>query len=209
MSCDELRAAAAEVALDQLTGSERAAALGHLASCPECRAEVTELAAVADSLLLLAPSVEPPSGFESRVLGRLDDAPPARRSARGWIAAAVATAAAIGAVVGFHVASDDERSLLPVAAELRNARGESAGNVLLADDPDRMTCVFEDERFGGGYEVEVVLADGSVSSVGSFHSDGAPWTWTVRLPVDVAEVRTVRVLDDDGVVRVTARLNPS
>lgn len=206
MTCEELRAVAAEVALDHLTGSERAAALGHLASCPECRAVVTELAAVADSLLLLVPVVEPPSGFESRVLGRLEVAAPAPRSARGWIAAALAAAAAIGAVVGFSIAGDDDQVVLPVAAELRNARGEVAGNVLLADDPDRMTCVFEDERFGGGYEVEVVLADGSVSSVGSFHSDGAPWTWTVRLPVDVADVRSVRVLDDDGVVRVTARL---
>lgn len=206
MTCDELRAVAAEVALEQLTGSERAAALGHLASCPECRAVVTELATVADSLLLLAPSVEPPSGFESRVLGRLDGAQPARRSARGGIAAALMAAAAIGAVVGFSVAGDDDRAVLPVAAELRNARGEAAGNILLADDPDRMTCVFEDEKFGGAYEVEVVLADGSVASVGSFRSDGAPWTWTARLSVDVADVRTVRVLDDDGVVRITARL---
>lgn len=206
MTCDELAAVAAEVALDDLTGSDRAAALGHLASCTECRALVTDLAAVADSLLLLAPPIEPPSGFESRVLSRLDVVAPARRT-RPWIALAVAAAAAIGAVVGFGIASTEEPSRLPLAAELRNAAGESAGNVLLADDPDRMTCVFEDEQFGGAYSVEVVLEDGSVAGVGSFRADGAPWTWTVPLPVDAGDVRTVRVLDGDGVVRVTAELS--
>ena len=204
MRCDELRAVAADVALDELTGSERAAALEHLASCAVCRAVVTDLAAVADSLLLLAPSIEPPSGFESRVLSRLDVAPPARRT-RWWVGAAVAAAAAVGGIVGISVTSDDE-STLPVAVELRSASGAPAGNILLADDPDRMTCVFEDERFGGGYAVEVVLADGSVVDVGSFRADGAPWTWTVPLPVDAADVRTVRVRDADGVVRVTAEV---
>ena len=204
MTCEELRAVAADVALDHLTGAERAAALTHLAGCADCRALVTDLAGVADSLLLLAPSIEPPSGFESRVLGRMEIAPPARRGRR-WLGAAVAAAALVAAVVGI-ASTRDGGSTLPVAAELRSSSGRPAGNVLLADDPDRMTCVFEDERFGGRYEVEVVLADGSVTSVGSFSADGAPWTWTVPLPVDAADVREVRVRDGDGVVRATAEV---
>lgn len=204
MTCEELQAVAVDVAMDELTGADRAAALTHLAACAECRDLVTELATVADSLLLLAPSVEPPSGFESRVLGRLEIVTPARRRRR-WAGAAVAAAALLGAVIGIAVTRDDGSSL-PVAAELRTSSGGAAGNVLLADDPDRMTCVFEDERFGGRYEVEVVLADGSVTDVGSFSADGAPWTWTVPLPVDAAEVREVRVRDGDGVVRATAEV---
>lgn len=205
MTCDELHEVAAEVALDDLTGTERAAALGHLASCPACRAVVTDLAAVADSLLLLAPSVEPPSGFESRVLGRLDAVPTSRR-ARRWIAVAAAAAAVVGVVVGIGVVATDEPPSLPVAAELRNAAGQPAGNILLAGGPDRMTCVFEDEQFGGAYAVEVVLVDGSVVEVGSFRAEVVPWTWTVPLPVAAGDVRTVRVLDGDGVLRVTAEL---
>ena len=205
MTCEELRAVAADVALDDLTGAERAAALTHLAACTECRALVTELATVADSLLLLAPSVEPPSGFESRVLGRLDLAAPGRRRRRWPGVAMVAAAALAGLVIGIAL-TRDRGSSLPVAAALRTSNGTPAGNVLLADDPDRMTCVFEDERFGGRYEVEVVLADGSVTHVGSFSADGAPWTWTVPLPVDAAEVREVLVRDADGVVRVTAEV---
>ena len=204
MTCDELRAVAADVALDELTGAERAAALTHLAACTECRAIVTDLAAVADSVLLLGPSIEPPSGFESRVLGRLEVRAPARQRHR-WTGVAVAAAALVGAVAGVVVTRDDPSSL-PVAAELRNSRGRPTGNVLLADDPDRMTCVFESERFGGRYAVEVVLADGSIADVGSFSADGAPWTWTVTLPVDAADVREVRVLDGDGEVRATAEV---
>jgi hypothetical protein len=205
VTCDELRAIAAELALDHVTGAERAAALGHLATCVGCRALVTDLAAVADSVLLLAPEVEPPEGFESRVLDRFELVEPARRAP--WIAAvaAAAVAAIVGGIAGFTLATaNDGADGLPLALALRSASGASAGNVLLADDPDRMTCVFEDERFGGAYSVEVVLEDGSVAQVGAFEAEGAPWSWTVALPVDAADVRTVRVLDDDGVLRASA-----
>jgi hypothetical protein len=96
---------------------------------------------------------------------------------------------------------------VPIAASLRSARGVSAGNVVLADDPDRMTCVFESKAFGGGYAVEVVLADRTTVDVGSIEAGGAPWSWTVPLPVDVRDVRAVRVLDDDGVLRASARID--
>ena len=71
MDCTDLEAVAEELALGLLTGEERAAALAHLESCPACRAEVASLSAVADELVLLAPIVEPPPGFDGAVLGRL------------------------------------------------------------------------------------------------------------------------------------------
>ena len=203
MTCDEVRAVAAELALDELTGAERAAALTHLGSCAGCRAQVADLAAVADSLLLLAPPVEPPAGFESRVVARIAPAPPRRRWPR--LAAAAAIAAIVGAAAGFAVRGGDGTTL-PAAAVLVDARGEAAGSVVLAEGPDRMTCVFEGERFGGGYRVEVVDADGDVADVGSFSFEAVPWAWTVELPVDAEDVRTVRVLSDDGTLRAIADL---
>ena len=68
-------------------------------------------------------------------------------------------------------------------------------------------CVFEDEHFGGAYDVQVVLADGSARSVGSFTAATSPWSWTVPLPVDAAEVREVQVRSPDGVVRAQAELD--
>lgn len=74
MDCDELEAVAEDLALGLLTGEERAAALAHLEGCPACRSEVASLSAVADELVLLAPSVEPPPGFDGAVLARLAEA---------------------------------------------------------------------------------------------------------------------------------------
>jgi hypothetical protein len=206
VTCDEVRAVAAELALDELMGSERAAALSHLAGCAECRAEVADLAAVADAVLLLAPAAEPPAGFESRVVARLTPAPSRRRGRLMAVAAAVA-AAVLGGVIGFAAQGDDDRTDLPAAAVLVDQRGNAAGSVVLAAGPDRMTCVFEGEAFGGGYSVEVVDGDGLVTDVGSFAFDGVPWSWTVPLPVDAEDVRTVRVLDDDGELRALAELD--
>lgn len=205
MRCEELRAIAAELALDELTGTERAAALDHLGSCAACRAEVADLAAIADSLLLLAPPLEPPAGFESRVVNRIT---PVASPRRWWApTAAAAVAVIVGGVAGFVVRGAGDADDLPAAAVLLDGRGNPAGSVVLADEPDRMTCVFEGERFGGGYRVEVVDHDGDVAAVGSFSFERVPWSWTVELPVDAGDVRLVRVHSDDGTLRATAELD--
>jgi hypothetical protein len=191
-----------------LTGEERAAALSHLATCESCQALVAELSFAADSVLLAAPSVEPPPGFESRVLSRLVDHPSAR-AGRRWplLAAAAAVIAIVGGGVGYALGSGSPDRTLPIAAALHGSSGRTVGTVTLATGPDRMTCVFEDAVFDGSYSVVVVLADGSIAEVGDFEMPPAPWSWTVELPVDAADVREVRVLDDADVVRSTAELD--
>lgn len=73
--CPAMRSLLAELATGAAAGHDRAWALGHIAGCPACRAELAELAKVADGLLLLAPPSEPPPEFESAVLARLEAAP--------------------------------------------------------------------------------------------------------------------------------------
>jgi hypothetical protein len=87
MGCREFSDAAAELALGVLTGRERAQALAHLDHCASCREEVRQLTATGEGLLGLLPSVEPPAGFEARVMDRLGLAPPAPSPASqaGWI----------------------------------------------------------------------------------------------------------------------------
>jgi type II secretory pathway pseudopilin PulG len=69
--CDEFRDTAPDLALGLLTGDERGAAISHVVTCASCRRHLDGLVQVADDLLLLAPSVEPEIGFESRVMARL------------------------------------------------------------------------------------------------------------------------------------------
>jgi hypothetical protein len=70
-ACDEFRDVAPDLALGLLSGDERGAAISHVATCASCRHHLEGLVQVADDLLLLAPSVEPEIGFESRVMTRL------------------------------------------------------------------------------------------------------------------------------------------
>jgi hypothetical protein len=110
--CPEVRELLPELATGALAGDERASALAHVDGCAACRRELAALSRAADALLLLAPPVEPPPGFEGGVLARLDaDAgpPPGRRRRRSLlpgiqrprlrpaIAFAVAVAVAAGA----------------------------------------------------------------------------------------------------------------
>jgi hypothetical protein len=61
-----------ELAAGVLDGREEAALLNHLVSCPSCAAEFEQLAWAAKSLLLLVVEIEPPVGFESRFLDRIE-----------------------------------------------------------------------------------------------------------------------------------------
>src|SRR5215468_6843808 len=97
----------AELAAGAVTGYERAQALRHVEGCPACRRELAELSRTVDDLLLLAPWREPPAGFESAVMQRLDPVAPAGRSARRWRRPAlrlVAAAAALVVALGVGVA---------------------------------------------------------------------------------------------------------
>lgn len=73
-SCMHVRELAAEMALGVLPGEERAVVLLHLTECPHCRRQVQELTVISDGLLGLVPGIEPPVGFEDRVLARLGKA---------------------------------------------------------------------------------------------------------------------------------------
>ena len=83
----------AELALGVLTGRERARALSHVESCPRCADELEQLSRAADTVVQVAPEVEPPMGFEVRLFERmgvadaLSDAAPSPPAPRGWMPA--------------------------------------------------------------------------------------------------------------------------
>src|SRR6202167_1151266 len=71
MGCAEFAGVAAELALGVLTGRERARALAHLDRCDTCRENVRQLTVTGEELVGLLPAIEPPAGFETRVMERL------------------------------------------------------------------------------------------------------------------------------------------
>lgn len=72
LSCLECQERAAELALGVLAGLERAEVLGHLQTCNRCQSTVTELAATANRLAGLLPEIDPPEGFDQRVLDAIN-----------------------------------------------------------------------------------------------------------------------------------------
>jgi len=126
MGCEQVRELAPDLAIGIADGQERDAALRHAATCPECRGLVSELSSVADDLLLLAPSHEPPPGFASRTLAAMTPSSPRPRRwftrpaipratrrhpwmARLAVAASIVVALAVGAGAVYQGTSSDRR----------------------------------------------------------------------------------------------------
>ena len=209
MTCAELEALAAELALGTVSGAERAGALDHLAGCAACRALVEELAGVADRMLLLAPVIEPPPGFESKVLARMGVAPvrelrPTRRRRLVVGIAAVALVAAMSTAGAAWLADEAERP-----TEIRTA--------LAADNEGRWRCravvygekptwlVVSLDRMDGSnnsYSVEALRAGNPTPvPVGSLTLDQGHGTLARQIDLAAGDLESVRVLDSGGRVR--------
>ncbi|MEU6539640.1 hypothetical protein [Streptomyces sp. NPDC047000] len=206
LSCAQLHECGAELALDVLPGPERSGAVAHLQHCAECRTYVRDLTPVADGLLDLVPAAEPPPGFDSRVLRRMG--PPARppwhrrhRIGRTLAAAAAAAALVLG---GWAVGNASAPTTHPaLRTAVLTAQERHVGKVYahtgaspwlyvdldagaIADDPT-VRC-------------QVVRADGSVSTVGTFRLDDGYAHWGGPYPAGSSPVTTVRLLAPDGSV---------
>jgi hypothetical protein len=148
LDCAAMEEYSEEFALGLLDGAGRAAVVAHLEGCRSCGAHVALLAEAGEQLLLLAPLVEPPVGFEQRVLERV--VPPAaalaqsgqsgprhlrrrpeRRRSR-WLGSRFTTLGAVAAalvlVVGVAAVLIGGRDNAPaeVSAQMISAHGEGA-----------------------------------------------------------------------------------
>jgi Putative zinc-finger len=225
--CEEVRELAAEVALGIAAGDERARVLDHVADCPRCRRSLAESAEVADELLLLAPVAEPPAGFESGVLERLEMetrrrrrphwSPPRWRRALAPVAAALAAAAA--ALAGVYLATDDDREAASAyrralqqangsyfgARPLRGLGGRRAGLVFgYAGSPSWLFVLVQGARGSGRWDVEVQITNGSRIPLGSLEVDRGRGSFGRTLPVPLHEVARVTVSDRYGRTQLTA-----
>jgi hypothetical protein len=217
-ACDEVRAAAPELALGMLDGEERARVLAHARGCPACRAHLDELAGVAQEILTAAPVHEPPPGFESRVLGAMLPArPPVARRGR-WrlrpaLAAVVVLLVAGGATWITLAQTRDERRLgahyrevlalaggkYLAARELRDAAGAKRGIVFLYQgDQPWVTVVLAAAASDGRWRVGLATRAGATRELGGFDPAKTGPVWGHALPVSVRELADVRLTGADG-----------
>jgi hypothetical protein len=219
-ACDRVRELAPELALGILDGAERGDLLEHLSHCPECRHYVDELATTADELVLLAPSAEPPLGFESRVLERIHPAQerPRRRWLPNWRLAVGALAAATAAAIGVWVATGPDREVADryrdtlavadgryfTAVPLERDTGSRIGTVFgYAGDPSWCMVLirpYEGARpvRSGVYEVELERTDGGRAAMGRLTVRNGSGSLGRALGFEYKELHEVRVLREDG-----------
>ncbi len=205
-----------ELAIGSLNGAERAALLAHLEGCQACRNELAELLAAADGLLLLAPSLEPPVGFEVGLVGRAPGRlAGALRPGRRWLGrvAAGLLLVAAGAGIGGGLATSPASSGRSLRTEpgvvrlavLRSKGGVSGVAAVAAGSPSRL--VMRVSGLGQAYWVDCVVTDGHHDvSLGRFALTGGRGRWTVRLPalVSPSAIESAELVGPGGTVLARA-----
>jgi hypothetical protein len=68
---EDLKLDLTDLAIGGLHGPPRDTLLRHIASCADCAAELDHLEQLVDSLLLMGSEIDPPVGFEDRLLERV------------------------------------------------------------------------------------------------------------------------------------------
>lgn len=220
VACARFRDHADDLALGGPDGRLRDELLAHAAACSACQSHLDELTLVTDRLLLLAPSMEPPPGFEGRVLDRLatarGDGPDAlwqRRRARQLRAlAAVATllvAVLAGGAFGRWSASHSPELNVVRSGEIVRSDGSVAGRIRLVDSPRPMALVTIDQPRPSTFEVtcDLVGPDWKSVSVGSWtFSDVEQGAWAVGIDASLLNAVRMNVLDPNGSILASAIL---
>jgi hypothetical protein len=208
MSCEQLLDVAPEFALGLLEGQERADAIDHLDACTSCRQVVNSLTGVTDQLLVaLAPAVDPPAGFEERVLAPvLVAAHPTRRPFRARRLAALAVAACLLAVA-LLVALPRSSGASVIVGAMRTSTGDLVGNVYLSERPPATVALAlpgwaaELRKYGGSaaqYSVRLEQINGADRVLPVTMNSHA--TWAAALDIDPRTITTVALVDNTGYV---------
>ena len=207
IDCAQFDLLADELALGQVGEPTRGRLLAHAAGCPHCHSLLESLGTVADRLLLAAPQVEPPEGFESRALARLDTVlpPRVRRPARvRWIAAAVVAILVAGAAVAL-IRRPDSSSSVTTAAIVTAEGAEVGAAQLLADPTSYLLITVDNPRPGPGVRhCELRAPDGGWEEVGQWDAAAiASGVWAVGVDPDLLDATAMRITED-GAVLATA-----
>ena len=219
MTCDEFREQLAELAVGGIDASDRNDLLSHCAACASCQMALEPMTTVADRVLDETLEIEPPPGFEQRVLSHLNTVPLATVSgprARVRTAVLVACALAAGSIATVLVANAVRDQTRPDTAvhEVRHGTlirkdGRPNGQVMLVDQPRAMVIVTIDHPrpFTGRVNCELVLANGQKSVVGSWSYDEVEsGAWAVGIPDESLTAIRMNVLDTTGAVAASSTL---
>jgi hypothetical protein len=209
-----------DLATGVLGGRDRAALLGHVNGCVSCTDELDQLMATADSLVHLAAEVDPPLGFETRVIERLQARSSnsvrydrwRRRSVMvasaaaivaaafglGWVTNSIGQHPVRGAVVAPGTYGDvTEASLV--------SGGKSLGMVAVYSDKEGwLLMTVNSAGYSGPVQCRVTSSDGVTRVVGSFDLISGRGAWVAPLPATFDDVRVAELVGAGGKIVASA-----
>ena len=228
MNCTDFAELAPDLALGLLAEPERAEALAHARSCRSCREELASLSSVVDEVSLLAPAVEPPVGFEQRVVGAwaaaVDSPAPGasvepigaaalrRRRSRQRVMsiAAVVAALAAGLGAGWRIGSGGSSGApeaVPVVHGELADQGRPVGEIIAYGGPSPWLYMTVDVGHMNGAVECVLEVRGHRVAMGSFGVTDGLGYWSAPLRQPIAGLTGARLLQADGQVVASAVLS--
>ena len=217
MGCEAVRDVIPELAMGVAPGPDRAAALTHIVGCVECRERLRTTAETVDELLLLAPEIDPPAGFEAKVLNSLQNS--GRRSRWPLVAAVAAVGMVVAALLGVGFTqwagsadrqlADRYRGTLEAAdgtaflsAELTMTSGPSvgsaAGHVFAYEGSPSWVFMTVNGVPSQRYRVQIVSEDGTTRHVGVCNVRDGYESWGATVDVPPSSVERLEMRSKDG-----------
>jgi hypothetical protein len=138
--------------------------------------------------------VQPPIGFDERVLARLTPPSTARRGPpRRWIAGAAAAIVVLVALAGMWIASMSDSGPSEDVAALVLADGATVGTVSVSEVEDErvMVVAIVDAPDDVSYTCRTTLADGTMVVSDPWRAGAGAWLVTLPSTGDVAAVELV------------------
>jgi hypothetical protein len=200
--CADVLEAAAEYALCLLSPEEVRVVTGHLDHCAECRTEVRCLQDIGDQLLALVPDAEPSLGFDRRVLEHV--APPPRRSLRRWAVGLSVAAALLFGVLAAATLVGGHRARPGGSVALLYADGIEIGSVHVEQRAPWVQMTVEAAAFSGPVTCQLIGADGSDTTVGTFDVVNGSASWGAPLAAGRPAPLGARLVAPGGDILATA-----
>ena len=214
MNCAEFLEHADWFAVGLVEMETRTRLIEHASGCASCSAHLRSLTTIADQLLTLAPEVEPPPGFEGRVLDHLasvvDQPHRVRSRPSRWLVAAATAAALLVGGASFAVGRGGSRSVAVVrSGTIVRSDGSTSGRISLFRRPRPMVVLTIDapRPFSGVVTCHLVLVDGRNTAVGSWTYDQvASGVWAVGIDDSLLGATSMQITEAGGRVLATASL---
>jgi hypothetical protein len=165
---------------------------------------------VSDELLLVAPPLEPPVGFESRMIERFR-AGSRKKPRLAMILAAAALLLAAGAGGTYLAVRSDVRFAHHYRQVFAAAQGEYFASSALYSgkqprgqifayqgSPSWVFLVLDGANTADRYSVRLVTRNGKEIDLGRFHRTSGTTSWGRALPVDLHSVWRVELIPNQG-----------